>query len=375
MTTVSRYLKKNLLAVIFPALALLSLQPAQALESWEVLDKRFKQQVYQLNVGMKIKIKDAQGERYAQIADASPKYQLPVFSTSNKDMGYRVVGFGTAFPVKTYSAKNNRTYFLTNRHVVNSAENIVSDCGKFFAAMRLFAEQTCGFVGPEARIKQLEEIVNLSTLGASGKRMSTSEKAIYDHTVDAIWDCYMTYMAPEKEKHIVYEKYLHKTGMSLDLGYFLHKAGPVSLKPLHATLFKVAKNDQADLALLTVAEPGISTMELESAVPSEGQEIQVIGYPIASDQLDADALHYYAPTFKSGRISRVSGRTIEIDAPITLGNSGGPVVNQRGKVVGIVSQRAMSLSGKPLPSYGGAVVADTVRKFAPELFAAAGAGQ
>ncbi len=103
------------MAVIFPALALLSLQPAQALESWEVLDKRFKQQVYQLNVGMKIKIKDAQGERYAQIADASPKYQLPVFSTSNKDMGYRVVGFGTAFPVKTYSAKNNRTYFLTRR--------------------------------------------------------------------------------------------------------------------------------------------------------------------------------------------------------------------------------------------------------------------
>jgi S1-C subfamily serine protease len=364
LKTVSRFLEK---AITLALVLTLAAPCAKALESWEQLDKRFKNQVYQLNVGMKIKIKDAFGERYAQIADASPKYQLPVFSTANKDMGYRVVGFGTAFPIRTVASKSNKSYFLTNRHVVNSADNIVMDCRKFYAAMRLFAEQTCGAIGPEARVKQLEEIVNLSTLGASGRRMNTSERAIYEHTVDAIWDCYMTYLSPEKDRQL-YEKYLHKTGMALEVGYFLHKAGPVTQKPLHATIFKVAKADQADLALLSVAETGLLPMELDSAEPNEGQEIQVIGYPIASDQLDADALQYYAPTFKSGRISRVAGRTIEIDAPITLGNSGGPVVNQRGKVVGVVSQRAVSSSGKPLPSYGGAVVSGTVRNFAPELF-------
>lgn len=364
MKTVSRLLEKAiLLAMVF----VLATPCALALETWEQLDKRFKTQVYQLNVAMKIKIKDSAGERYAQIADASPKYQLPVFSTSGKDMGYRVVGFGTAFPVRTIASKSVRSYFLTNRHVVQSADNIVNDCRKFYAAMRLFAEQTCGAIGPEARVKQLEEIVNLSTLGASGRRMNTSERAIYEHTVDAIWDCYMTYLAHDKDKKL-YERYLQKTGMVLEVGYFLHKAGPVTQKPLHATIFKMAKADQADLALLSVPEPGIAPMELDTLEPSEGQEIQVIGYPVASDQLDSDALQYYAPTFKSGRISRVAGRTIEIDAPITLGNSGGPVVNQRGKVVGVVSQRAVSANGKPLPSYGGAVVAGTVRSFAPELF-------
>ncbi len=362
MTSVSPFLRYLLVALF-----LLCAQSAFCLESWEALDRRFKNQVYQLNVAMKIKIKDASGERYAQIADASPKYQLPVFSTTTKDMGYRVVGFGTAFPVRTAQDKNNKTFFLTNRHVVNSADNMVLDCRKFFAAMRLFAEQTCGVLSPDTRLKQLEDIVNLSNIGASGRKMSTSERAIYEHTVDAIWDCYITYLAPQKERH-TYEKYLHKIGLSLDVGYFLHKAGPVTQKPLNATIFKIAKNDQVDVAFLTVADPSIFAMELDSVEPSEGQEIQVIGYPIASDQLDSDSLHYYAPTFKSGRISRVSGRNIEIDAPITLGNSGGPVVNQKGKVVGVISQRALSLAGKPMPSYGGAVVSSSVRAFAPELF-------
>ena len=39
-------------------------------ESWEVLDKRFKTQVYQLNVGVKIHLR---GGLYAHLADKSPK--------------------------------------------------------------------------------------------------------------------------------------------------------------------------------------------------------------------------------------------------------------------------------------------------------------
>lgn len=109
-------------------------------------------------------------------------------------------------------------------------------------------------------------------------------------------------------------------------------------------------------------------MELDMVVPSEGQEIQVIGYPMASDQLDSDSSKYYAPTFTTGRISRVTPKVLQVDASITTGNSGGPVVNQKGKVVGVVARRALSTSGSELTNFGGAVTASSMQSFVPELF-------
>ena len=86
-----------------------------AVETWEKLDKRLKGQIFQLNIGIKIKVK---GE-YAQLTDVSPKYKFAVFGTTPDDKGFRVVGFGSSFPIRT--AKGDKTYFLTNRHVVDSS--------------------------------------------------------------------------------------------------------------------------------------------------------------------------------------------------------------------------------------------------------------
>ncbi|HEY9867900.1 MAG TPA: trypsin-like peptidase domain-containing protein, partial [Candidatus Obscuribacterales bacterium] len=74
------------------------------------------------------------------------------------------------------------------------------------------------------------------------------------------------------------------------------------------------------------------------------------------------------PTFNTGRISRVAPRILQVDAPVTTGNSGGPVVNQRGKVVGVVAVRALSARGGELPNFGGAITVHSVQSFAPELF-------
>jgi hypothetical protein len=48
--------------------------PAQAVETWEKLDKRMKGQVVQLSVGLKMKIKDS---LCASLADVSPKHRYP----------------------------------------------------------------------------------------------------------------------------------------------------------------------------------------------------------------------------------------------------------------------------------------------------------
>lgn len=337
-------------------------------ETWEVLDKQLKTQVYQLNVGIKIRIK---GGLYAYLVDMSPKYHFAVFGTAPEDKGFRVVGSGSSFPIKT--CRSDRTYFLTNRHVVDSGDGIFKESQRFFAAMRLHAQQTAGFQDPENRFKELLNIINLS----QKKDINFAEKTLYQATADGIWDTYESYLStrvdPSRQQ---FQKYLALAGVEAENGFFLHQAGPVSQQAIQAQLFKVAKlESDPDLAMLAVNNTGLSKLDFDAVEPTEGQEIQVIGYPLASDQIDFDSGSYYAPTFSTGRISRVAPRLLQVDAPVSVGNSGGPVVSQRGKVVGVIVRRAsmqQKLGGQviqtELPNFGGAITITSVKTFAPELF-------
>ena len=64
----------------------------------------------------------------------------------------------------------------------------------------------------------------------------------------------------------------------------------------------------------------------KSAAPMEGENVFVIGHP--------EGLRF---TLSTGIISRVHGSTIQISAPVSPGNSGGPVFDDRGDLVGIVT--------------------------------------
>jgi S1-C subfamily serine protease len=168
---------------------------------------------------------------------------------------------------------------------------------------------------------------------------------------------------------VLFSKYAKLAEIHDQEGFFLHPAGPVSQKPLEATLYKISHGDkEPDIAILSVADAHVLTLDFETAAANEGQEIQVIGYPTTSDTIDADlSAKFYAPTFNTGRVSRVAPHTLQVDAPISVGNSGGPVVSTRGKVLGVVATRALSARGGELP-IGGAVPFQAVQSFAPELF-------
>lgn len=354
-----RRVLKALLAAV--ALCLSVAGAAPAVETWEKLDRKLKGQVYQLNVGLKLRMR---GGAFAQLSDLSPKFKYPVYTTTTEDKGYRVVGFGTSFPVKTGRA--DRTYFLTNRHVVDSGDQIIKECQRFFAAMRLYAEQTATGMDVEKRYRELQSIINLSARG----NLTTSEKALYSATADAVWDTYETYLSVKADpSRLLFQKYASHAGVEPEVAYFLHGPGPVSQPAIEAQLYKVARADgDPDLAVLTAAGSPMTPMELDPVAPTEGQEIQVIGYPTASDQIDLDSSRYYAPTFNTGRVSRVAPRILQVDAPVTTGNSGGPVVSLRGKVIGVVAVRAISSRGGELPNFGGAITVQSVQAFAPELF-------
>ena len=109
-----------------------------------------------------------------------------------------------------------------------------------------------------------------------------------------------------------------------------------------------AANDLALIKVETVSRP----IPIALGEPAKGEDVTALGYPIVramGTELKA--------TF--GRINALSGlrgdaRHLQIDTPLQPGNSGGPVLNGRGEVVGVATStlntvRAVRLTGGALP--------------------------
>jgi S1-C subfamily serine protease len=100
----------------------------------------------------------------------------------------------------------------------------------------------------------------------------------------------------------------------------------------------VASDPMNDLALLRVSEktkPAAVFQDPEHV--RAGDDIIVFGYPLLGQLSSAGNL-------TRGSISALSGlrddtRYFQMSAPIQLGNSGGPVLNHQGRVIGIVTSK------------------------------------
>ena len=97
---------------------------------------------------------------------------------------------------------------------------------------------------------------------------------------------------------------------------------------------RVVRSDRdADVALLQVAcAPDCASLPVADRSPSVGDELLVIGTPVA------EALSFTATRGIVSGLRRIEGVThVQTDAALNPGNSGGPMLDERGQVVGIVS--------------------------------------
>ena len=95
----------------------------------------------------------------------------------------------------------------------------------------------------------------------------------------------------------------------------------------------LAIDEEADLALLGVNLPEDKSrpLTLATALPEEGEPIFLIGNPLRLEG-----------SISNGIVSAIRevpalGRIIQITAPVSHGNSGSPLLNMRGQVIGIVT--------------------------------------
>jgi S1-C subfamily serine protease len=95
----------------------------------------------------------------------------------------------------------------------------------------------------------------------------------------------------------------------------------------------IAVDEEGDLALLNIDMPleRARTSELATELPDEGETIFVIGNPLKLEGSVSDGI------VSAVREVPNSYRIIQITAPISHGNSGSPVFNLRGQVLGVVT--------------------------------------
>ena len=110
------------------------------------------------------------------------------------------------------------------------------------------------------------------------------------------------------------------------------------------------RDDQRDLAYLEVqnapALPSLSIGDSDSI--RRGEEVYAIGYPLAE-------ILSREPSVTRGILSGRIDRHLQIDAALNPGNSGGPLINRRGCVVGINTQVLRRAGGNIIEGVGLAI--------------------
>ena len=135
-------------------------------------------------------------------------------------------------------------------------------------------------------------------------------------------------------------------------------------KLFSATL--IAKDNIVDLALIKtkINRRGLSIGRFSSV--TKGQKVYAIGYPVPGLQGSESKI-------TDGIISSFSGlgnndKRFQISTPIQPGNSGGPLINEKGEVVGVVvakasDQRYIEVSGTIPQNVNYAVRTDAIENF------------
>lgn len=123
-----------------------------------------------------------------------------------------------------------------------------------------------------------------------------------------------------------------------------------------ARLVKWATEGENDLALLKIETfkgiPHVDDLKLDIGRPELGSDILILGYPLGRAAIMGKTID--ASVFKSV-VSRNRGSYIQVDGAVHPGGSGGPAIDARGRVFGVVvaiqavPTRGMSRMGYVLP--------------------------
>lgn len=108
-----------------------------------------------------------------------------------------------------------------------------------------------------------------------------------------------------------------------------------------AEVYRVGKDiNEPDVAILRIKPAQlrfVRGIEPDLSKISQGDDVAVIGYPFGLDLLKLTHDEEIEPSLSTGIVSRIGQDFIQLNLRAYHGNSGGPVLNRRGEVIGILT--------------------------------------
>ena len=108
---------------------------------------------------------------------------------------------------------------------------------------------------------------------------------------------------------------------------------------VEAEIYKLTPANSADVAILKFSSPSLVVHGIEPDIDSinQGDEVVVIGYPLGLDLMERTKDERVDPSLSTGIVSRVGQDFIQLNLRAYHGNSGGPVLNRKGEVIGVLT--------------------------------------
>lgn len=162
-----------------------------------------------------------------------------------------------------------------------------------------------------------------------------------------------SYASQYEDQTVMIDYKLTRAYLLLDDFAYSDSTGLDPSRSTPCSIIYVANEDEPDLAVLRAAEPvkGRKALPLapaESGGVEVGDTVYALGYPYSADAATTDenrntnyAGGVESVTVTTGVVSRfvdytrANARIIQHDAAINGGNSGGPLINEKGAVVGV----------------------------------------
>jgi S1-C subfamily serine protease len=133
--------------------------------------------------------------------------------------------------------------------------------------------------------------------------------------------------------------------------------GPETVDGKPYQLELVKRSDTYDVALLRMVAPphDLTVLRMRKNPPKPGEMLFVLGYPLGLPDTH----------FLDGRVSDAKSDAIHTNALVDRGNSGGPVLDTRGCVIGIVFGEITKSEGQPVNGVKFAVPTRSLDEFLP----------
>ena len=124
----------------------------------------------------------------------------------------------------------------------------------------------------------------------------------------------------------------------------------------------IHRDHDRDLALLQLSElpPGAKELKLAAKAPSPGEKVVTIAsLPRGSEGLWIFTVGSVRMTYRRSHANGAVAHVVETDMPFNQGNSGGPVVNERGELVSVVE----GFQNEPIRQVSMTISVNEVRAF------------